>query len=150
MPIKPLIAKGVTLSGFPGLDTPTNYNLKTFQITPASVDTIEVSDMQDPSMIRDYVPGMVTLGDVTLSLSGPPKAQLTEGAVGTATISIGGVTIFSQPVMLVEQGSASGDVGGEVGFDMKFKILKAGSMALSGTSGGQTPAQTGGEEGSGD
>ena len=150
MPIKPLIAKGVTLSGFPGLDTPTNYNLKTFQITPASVDTIEVSDMQDPSMIRDYVPGMVTLGDVTLSLSGPPKAQLTEGAVGIATISIGGTTIFSQPVILVEQGSASADVGGEIGFDMKFKILKSGSMALSGSSGSssgsQTPAATGGEE----
>lgn len=150
MPIKPLIAKGVSLSGFPGLTTPTNYNLKSFQITPASVDTIEVSDMQDSSMIRDYVPGMVTLGDLTLSLSGMPLAQLTEGSTGTASISIGGTKIFEQPVMLIEQGAANANVGEEVGFDMKFKILKAGSMALSGTSGGQTPAQTGGEEGSGD
>lgn len=145
MPIKPLIAKGVTLSGFPNLESPTSYNLKSFQITGASVDLIEVSDMQDTSMVRDYVPGMVTLGDLTLTLSGPPKEQITEGATGTATITIAGSTIFNHPVILTEQGDASANVGEEVGFTMKFKILKTGSMALSSGTGGQTPAQTGGD-----
>ena len=116
------LAKSVTFTGFPG-QSPTTFIVDSFSITPATVELIEINDMQDADMVKDYAHGMVTLGDVTIVFTGYTD-QIEVGSVGTASISVDGTSIFNHKVVLVESGTINATAKQPLKSQLKFKILK--------------------------
>lgn len=117
------LAKAVTFSNFPGSASPTTFIVDSFNISPSTVEMIEINDMQDSDMVKDYAHGMVTLGDVTIVFTGVTD-QIEVGAIGTASISVDGTTIFSHKVVLVESGTINATAKQPIKSQLKFKILK--------------------------
>lgn len=117
-----VIAKNVTLSGFPGF-TASSFIVESVQFSGNTVAMEEVNDMQDGDMVVTHEAGKVTLGQITITFNGQGPA-IQNGGTGTATISGGGFS-FSGKVMCVESGGANASAKGKTSGTMKFQILKS-------------------------
>lgn len=104
--------QALVLSGFPGLDQG-EFIIESFQKTGDEQELIEVNDLSDNTLYRDYVPGMITTGEVSITVYGRPNVTI--GQTGKASVSSaagkGQITMSERPVIIVKEPEVSSSKG---------------------------------------
>ena len=84
-------AKSITFDKFPGTEHPQTFVVTGIQPNPETIDLVEVNDLQDKSMVKDWVPGMRTPGTVDITITGG-MFDLEIGTVGKIKITMKPIT----------------------------------------------------------
>lgn len=84
-------AKAITFDKFPGETHPETFVVTGIQPNPETIDLVEVNDLQDASMVKDWVPGMRTPGTVDITITGG-MFDLPIGSVGKIKITMTPIT----------------------------------------------------------
>lgn len=128
--------QALTLSGFPGIDSAQSFIIESFQKSGDEQELIEVNDLADNTLYRDYVPGMITTGEVTIVVLGRPSVSIGEtgkASVGSAT-GPGQVTMSERPVIIVKEPETNTSKGELLKTTLVYKTLATGSrLAPAGT-----------------
>ena len=102
-------AKAITFNKFPGQTHPETFVVTGVQPNPETIDLVEVNDLQDASMEKDWVPGMRTPGTVDITISGG-IFELPIGTVGKIKITMtpittaaDGTVTLGNPVTIVKE-----------------------------------------------
>ncbi len=127
----------LTLSGFPGL-TQSSHIIDSIEITGENQELIEVNDLSDGTLWRDYVLGMKEKGEITINVFGAPELEL--GATGVATISsatgAGHIALSSVGVVITQTPTITSSKGELLKTALKYKILPSTSrLAPTGATG---------------
>ena len=165
-------AKAITFNKFPGKTHPETFVVTGITPSPEELELVEVNDLQDSSMVRDWVPGMRTPGKLDITITGGmfdlavgtvgkikvSMTPITTSADGTVTLGTA-VDIIKESWAIVQSAAPTKlDAGTPVEFTVSLQILKsnpimtpAAGEKTSGT--GQNtsvpsgaPGGTGGEE----
>lgn len=138
MPKKMEFAKAITFNKFPGETHPETFVVTGIQPNPETIDLVEVNDLQDESMVKDWAPGMRTPGTVDITISGG-MFDLPIGSVGKIkvtmtpiTTSADGTVTRGETVTIVEERWAivtkaaptKLDAGQPVEFGITLQLLK--------------------------
>ena len=121
--------QALTLSGFPGIPSEESFIIESFQKTGDEQELLEVNDLADNTLYRDYVPGMITTGEVTIVLHGRPEVSIGEigmASVGSAT-GPGHITMSERPVIIVKEPETNTSKGELLKTTLVYKTLAAGS-----------------------
>ena len=102
-------AKAITFDKFPGQTHPETFVVTGIQPNPETIDLVEVNDLQDASMEKDWVPGMRTPGTVDITIEGG-MFDLPIGTVGRIKITMtpittaaDGTVTLGSPVTIVKE-----------------------------------------------
>lgn len=124
--------QALTLSDFPGIDQET-YIITEFHKTGDEQELIEVNDLSDDTMDRDYVLGLITRGEITVTLMGP-KPNVEVGQTGTVSIDSatgpGRVTLASVPVVVTKTPDVDVNKTAPLSHSITYKVLPSGSRLL--------------------
>lgn len=128
---------GLTLSGFPGL-TQANFIIDSLEITGSQQELVEVNDLSDSTLWRDYILGLKEKGEISVTVYGAPQLEL--GATGVATISsatgAGHVELTSAAVVITATPDISTSKSEPLKTTLKYKILPSVSrLAPTGATG---------------
>jgi len=129
-------SKNVTLT-LTSLDSE-SFTLSNFVVTGMrysgdTADMVEVNDITDNKMDKDYVIGMHDGGTLDLTLQAV-FAELKEGTRWSLTASIDGVTIFSNKIGVITQSQSVDAQGGQpASTSLQFKILPSNSRLAAGS-----------------
>ena len=114
----------LTLSGFPGL-TQADYIIDSIGITGSQQELVEVNDLSDSTLWRDYILGLKDKGEISIVVYGAPALEL--GATGLATISsaagAGHIELTSAAVVITATPDISTNKGEPLKTTLKYKIL---------------------------
>lgn len=122
-----------------------NFVVTAMRYTGNTADLVEVNDITDNKMDKDYVIGMRDGGTLDLTLQ-TVFAELKEGSRWTITASIDGVTIINGKTGIITQSQSVDAQGGQpASTALQFKILPSNSRL--GSNGGSYVANPGGATG---
>lgn len=148
-------AKAIKFDKFPGQVHPQNYVVTGISPSPEELELVEVNDLQDESMERDWVPGMRTPGKLDLTITGG-MFNISIGTVGKIkvtmtpiTTSASGVVTKGQQVTIVDDTWAivtsaaptKLEAGKPIEFGVSLQLLKDNPIME--PSGGEVSSGTG-------
>lgn len=114
----------LTLSGFPGL-TQSNHIIESIEITGDNQELVEVNDLSDGTLWRDYILGLKEKGEITIVVYGAPALEL--GATGLVTIGSdigpGHIELASTAVVITQKPTISSNKGEPLKTTLTYKIL---------------------------
>ena len=114
----------LTLTGFPGL-TQSSYIIDSVEITGEQQELVEVNDLSDSTLWRDYILGLKEKGEISIVVYGAP--ELTLGATGLATISsaigAGHIELAQTAVVITQKPTISTNKGEPLKTTLTYKIL---------------------------
>ena len=115
---------GLTLSGFPGL-TQADFIIESISITGDKQELVEVNDLSDSTLWRDYILGLKEKGEITITTYGRP--ELTLGSTGVATIGSatgpGHIAFANLAVIVTDLPDIDTSKGEPFKTPVKYKIL---------------------------
>lgn len=125
----PKYEQKLTISGLPGI-TATDWVISAIRGKPESQEVIDCNDLQSTIEYGDYVLGLKTKGDISVTLWGRPQVEL--GATGHIEVSDSdGEKVFDEYVIVTETPDYSLAAGEHTQTEYGFKILASGSRLLS-------------------
>ena len=124
----PKYEEKLTITGLPGI-TASDWVVSNIRFKEESQETIACNDLQSTIDYEDYVLGLKTKGDVSVTLWGRPKVAL--GATGHIEVTdADNEVIFDEYVVVAETPDYSLSAGEHTQQEYTFKILPSGSRLL--------------------
>ena len=126
---------GLTLSGFPGIDT-TTLIIDSISITGDKQELVEVNDLCDTTMWRDYILGLKETGEISITTYGRPSVSLGDKGKVTIGNSSGTFSFADLPVIVTELPDIDTSKADPFKTTVKYKVLPTDSrLAATGATG---------------
>lgn len=131
-------AKAITFDKFPGGTHPGTFVVTGIQPNPETIDLVEVNDLQDESMVKDWVPGMRTPGTVDITITGGmfdlpigsvgkikiTMTPITTSATGVVTRGAAVTVVKERWAMVTKAAPTKLDAGQPIEFGITLQLLK--------------------------
>lgn len=126
--------QALVLTGFPGI-TAGEFIIESFEKTGDEQELIEVNDLETDTMNRDYVLGLITTGEVTVTVYGQPDVEIGDrgNASVTSKANKGQVTMSSRPVIIVKEPDVSTSKSEPLKTTITYRTLPTDSRLLPAT-----------------